>query len=246
MTGLIFGVIAVAWIAYLLPWFISHRDQGYSLGEDEVDRLAASMRLIRNSAAESTDPIDPNLVFSTPLIRDAMRAEAARASKTAATRRRIGLLVHAVLLVAGLIMAIALPVSPWVAIMPAILFVGFLLLCRLSVKIVDQQLEARMNIVNHGWDEKTVAIVAASTLARHEDDELSIELSVPIQGMDSLLSPLPITPATYASKPLMPRSVRTIDLSAPVSKSREPIVATELVAEQEALFEDQYPKAVGE
>lgn len=245
MTGLIFGVIAVAWIAYLLPWFMSHRDQGYSLGEDEVDRLAASMRLIRNSEADVADPIDPNLVFSTPLIRDAMRTEVARAAKTAASRRRIGLLVHLLLLVTGLVLAIVLPVSPWVAILPAILFVGFLLLCRVSVKIVDNQLEARMNIVNHGWDEKTIAIAAATARTLH-DDELSIELSVPIQGLNSLLNPLPITPATYASKPLMPRSVRTIDLSAPVSKPKEPIVVTELVGEQEALFEDQYPKAVGE
>ena len=246
MTGLIFGVIAVCWIAYLLPWFLSHRDQPTMINDDDVDQFAASMRLIRSSEPVIIED-NPDLEFSTPLMRNAMRVEVARAARTAAKRRRVGLLVHLMLLGFGIAAPFALPVSPWVIAAPAAALVLFLILSRASVKIVGRRLDARLAIINHGWDEETVTISIAD-LTDELNNEMSIELSGPIGGLGSLLEPLPVTPATYVSKPLVPRSVRTIDLSAPVAPASVPNVPVTVDAPAARLGEtdDQLPRAVGE
>ena len=66
-----------------------------------------------------------------------------------------------------------------------------------------------------GRTEQTVAI----TVLRDTEDavnETSVDLTAPIEAVASLWDPVPITKPTYVSKPLAPRTVRTIDLSAPV------------------------------
>ena len=59
------------------------------------------------------------------------------------------------------------------------------------------------------------------------DHEHSVELSVPLAGLGSLWDPVPITRPTYVSTPLAPRTVRTIDLSAPTPPAAisAPVVA---------------------
>ena len=52
-------------------------------------------------------------------------------------------------------------------------------------------------------------------------------------GNPDLWSPLPVTKPTYVSKPLAPRTVRTIDLSPPVSPASAPIVPVTADDEQE-------------
>jgi hypothetical protein len=69
------------------------------------------------------------------------------------------------------------------------------------------------------------------------DHEHSIELSVPIVPVGSLWDPIPITRPTYVSKPLASRTVRTIDLSAPVPAASLPVTADPIepiVAESDA------------
>ena len=70
-------------------------------------------------------------------------------------------------------------------------------------------------------------------LGHHEGDlvaedvhEVSVELTGPVESTGSLWDPIPITAPTYVSQPLAPRTVRTIDLSAPVaSGSVVPVTA---------------------
>ena len=73
----------------------------------------------------------------------------------------------------------------------------------------------------------------------------------------ALWEPIPVTPATYVSQPLLPRTVRTIDLSAPVAASA-PVVPTadnpaEAVQEKDAsdehtadIIAEFRPRAIGE
>lgn len=250
MTGLIFGVIAVAWLAYLLPWFLSHRDQGTSIDDDEVDRFAASMRVIRNSPEPVVVDDNPDLEFSTPLMRSALRVEVARAARTAAARRRVGLLVHLGLVLVGVVAAIFLPVPIWIAAVPVALLALFLVASRVSVGVVRRRLDAKLAVVKHGWDEETISLKLPERveLTDEESQELSIELSGPLSGgLGSLLEPIPVTPATYVSKPLLPRSVRTIDLTAPASVPALPVVPGP-VGSSDADDEgpEELPRAVGE
>ena len=63
----------------------------------------------------------------------------------------------------------------------------------------------------------------------------------------SLWDPIPVVEPNYMSKPLMPRTVRTIDLSAPVAPMATPPIAevpVEVVADADASARDQ--RAVGE
>jgi hypothetical protein len=84
-------------------------------------------------------------------------------------------------------------------------------------------LAARAAKIRECPDEETIAIsLSAEDIAEHEH---SIELSIPIVPVGSLWDPVPITRPTYVSKPLASRTVRTIDLSAPVAAASLPVTA---------------------
>ena len=89
-----------------------------------------------------------------------------------------------------------------------------------------------------------------------ESIEISVDLSMPTTT-GALWEPIPVTPATYVSQPLLPRTVRTIDLSAPVA-APAPVVPTadnpaEAVQEKDAsdehtadIIAEFRPRAIGE
>ncbi|MFT3970876.1 MAG: hypothetical protein QM695_11525 [Micropruina sp.] len=128
--------------------------------------------------------------------------------------------------------------------MPAALVLVFLVVARFSVRVMRRDLDARARRVREAGDEKTVAIAVLS-----QDEgaaEASIELSAPISRPGSLWDPIPITAPTYVSKPLAPRTVRTIDLSAPaiVPASGLPVTAEPLPSQIED--DGDQRRAVGE
>ena len=87
-------------------------------------------------------------------------------------------------------------------------------------------------------EDETVALVT--------ETERSVEITGPVSDtLGSLWDPIPVTPTTYVSRPLLPRSVRTIDLSAPVASSELRPVIAERPAERVS-DEDGLPRAVGE
>ena len=93
-------------------------------------------------------------------------------------------------------------------------------------------------------EEETVALSLSEVdAAAHEH---SIELSVPIGGAGSLWDPIPITRPTYVSTPLAPRTVRTIDLAAPVpERPSVPVTADPITPAAAVLEEGERTEEVG-
>lgn len=225
MTGLIFGVVAVACLVYLLPAFLSRRDPVVEQGQGSLDDFARAMIVIRRASDPFDVDNDPDLELSTPLMREAARFEIRRSALTAARRRRIGLLVHLGLVVAGTVSYFVWSLPWWVLLIGPVLLAIWIVVSRWSVVVVNRRLEAITQRVRQAWEEQTVTLQADDSLIDH--NEMSIEISAPIgRTLGSLLDPIPVAPATYVSKPLMPRSVRTIDLSAPIGFSQPPLPIT--------------------
>lgn len=244
LTGVIFGVIAAAWLVYLVPYFLKrHRDPA----ADEVDPAApfsASVTIVRRGTSLATAEAGTAIV-STPLTRRAALYELGQIERQAATRRRRVLLVLVSAMLAVSVPAALGYLQWWAPIIPAGLLAVFLVVARFSVRAMRRDLDDRARRIRACDDERTVAI---EILSEADDPaEASIELSAPITGSGSLWDPIPITAPNYVSKPLAPRTVRTIDLSAPVTaQSGLPVTAEPLPVEPDEGDEQNERRAVGE
>lgn len=253
LAGVIFGAVAVAWIVILVPYFLSRREHDGLIDSDAIDEFANSMRLVRRSGVDVAAAFltDSGAEVSTPLTRSAAHARMARASRIAVRRRRNGLIVHLVLAVGGAVVPFFVPISHWWSALPAGLLVGWLVISRISTVTVGRMLAVHRAELRSGGDEPTVVIQAPSndeTMVLATETERSIELTGPIgESLGSLWDPIPVTPTTYVSRPLLPRSVRTIDLAAPVASSelRVPVTADQPSA-ADSPGQDELPHAVGE
>lgn len=244
MTGVIFGVIAAAWLVYLVPYFLKRQADPST---DEIDPAApfsASVTIVRRGTSLATAD-EGTAIVSTPLTRRAALYELGQIERQAAARRRRVLLVLAVAL-----LGVSVPVATghvlwWAPIIPAGLLLLFLVVARFSVRAMRRDLDARAGRIRECGDEQTVAIAVLS----QDDDasEGSIELTAPVSQPGSLWDPIPITAPTYVSKPLAPRTVRTIDLSAPIAPASDvPVTADPLPVERPEADEDEGRRAVGE
>jgi hypothetical protein len=213
MTGLIFAGIAAAWLMYLVPYFLSHR------GDDGTEESAAeipftpSVTIVR-SGTSLADADPGTATISTPHTRRAELRELHLRDRVAAQRRRRVLIFLLLVQLLVSVLAAFRIGEWWGALIPAGLIGGFLVVARFSVRAMRADLNRRAAAIRECPDEETVAI--SLTEADVADHEHSIELSVPVPRPVSLWDPIPITRPTYVSKPLAPRTVRTIDLSAPV------------------------------
>ena len=90
-----------------------------------------------------------------------------------------------------------------------------------------RDLDARYVAISRGSDEKTVMISRKDAGAEGKDKKAKTK-SKDVEARSGLWDPLPITVPTYVSKPLAPRTVRTIDLSAPdvTSSGRQSLPVT--------------------
>ena len=229
--GLIFGGIVLAWIAFLVPSFVARRDAGDAEVIDPMASFGDAVRYVARSSA-LTLAEQSDVEVSTPLTRRAARAEIKMMSCTAARRRR-NVVLGLVALTAALGAGTSFGVLPWVApVVGGVLLAGFLVLARFSVKSLNARLDARLAELDTDCREDTMSFEVPADLRSGistDSTELSIEISAPIGSMaGNLWDPIPVTVPTYVSKPLVPRTVRTIDLSAPepsVAVSRTPVVA---------------------
>lgn len=242
MTGLIFGVIVIAWLAYLLPWTLNSRSHSPLADEGPFFGLASSMKIIRRGSDPFGDQNDPELELSTPLQRDAARREIRRAARTAARRRRAGLIVHfSAALLGPVVFFVWHTPLLWSVVLPSVLLIGFLALARVSVRTLNRALDEKKAWICGGDQEDTVSVVLPDL--GQGSAELSVELSEPLdEGMRSLWEPIPVTPATYVSKPMLPRSVRTIDLSTPVAPAATPALPPTAEATPPRLMVDEHDK----
>ena len=243
-TGLIFGALAAFWLVYLVPLILNRNENGLLDEVEPGEPFSASVTIVRRGTPLETAE-NGTAVISTPLNRRAALRELADEDRDAARRRLIVLVVLAA--ATSVVGALAgFGVVPWWTLAaPAGLVVAFLVVARFSVAHMRRQLDARARHIRGGdsVDEQTVAI---AVLEEFEQDanELSIEITAPIEHAGSLWDPIPITAPTYVSRPLAPRTVRTIDLTAPVPAVSLPVTA-DLPAGSVTAAEER-PRAVGE
>ena len=226
-TGLIFVAIAIAWLVYLVPLFLHRKDNGLL---DEVEPggpITPAVTIVRRGVpieqalAELAEAkAEAEELASTPLTRRAALAELHTIDRRAALRRSLVLGALGVLTV-GLGAAAALHRVPvWAVGVPVALIAAFVGVARFTVVRMRAELDARAATILEGADEPepTVAIRVAEA-KEAEAPVASVDLAAPTASAASLWDPIPVTVPTYMSKPLAPRTVRTIDLSAPVAGS---------------------------
>lgn len=233
-------MIAVVWLIFLVPWFAG-RNLAVEADEPElVDRLSRPTTFIQRSGFGASEDVEYEL--STPLTRRAERRDIKQLAHSAAVRRRQ---VMGTLLLATLGLGIAAPftaVAWWHAVVPGVLLLAFVAVARMSVRSLNARLDARLAALDECEDEPTIALEIPESLRSgglftdsQDSTELSVELSAPIGRMGALWDPIPVTAPTYLAKPLVPRTVRTIDLSAPeptISVPIAPVVAEALPTDE--------------
>jgi len=247
-TGLIFGAIAVGWLAYLIPWFVTSRREPEIVDDVEpLDRLSSSMTIIRRGTDPLADEPNPNLELTTPFTRSAALREIRRANRVAVMRRRRLMLSLVTLTVVLAVVPVFTSRLPWWSFLVTL---GMVVvshgICRYSVVTLRRTLDERVRALRSGWENDTICFELPVTAP--VSDEMSIELSAPVSMTGSLWDPIPVTAPTYVSKPLVPRTVRTIDLSAP--EPVRPSVPVTAEAPSEAQVEGESDagirRAVGE
>lgn len=217
---LIFGGIALAWVVYFATAF----RRGRNPEQDAAARLAAAVPVFRDHPDGLVVDQDLNPIeLSTPLTRRAELAEIRRIDRTAARRRRYVTLASLGLVLTVVVLAATGYVPWWAVAVPGVVLVALLAFTRLSVRVLRRQLDERFAAVHKGHDEATVAV---GEDAGEKDDKAA---EVEVTTASPLWDPLPITRPTYVSKPLAPRTVRTIDLSAPAS----PVSPTPVTADRD-------------
>ena len=212
-TGLIFGGLVAAWLVYLVPWYLSHRDQT-PIDVEHTLNFTDDAKLLHFS--EDTDTAEPADV-STPLLRAALRRELHVRSQRAARRRsRVLLLLVLSVILLGVTTALGLT-RWWTVAVGGGSLVAWLFASKWSMGLVYRRLDAKLADIELADDEDTIAVALPPALGIDDllaEHEHSIEISGPVPTM-SLWDPIPVTPITYVSRPVTPRTVRTIDLSAP-------------------------------
>ncbi len=219
-TGLIFAGIAIAWLAYLVPHFVRRREGEPELEREAVDPFSDSVRILRHGTAPLLDQDLAEMrefEVSTPVTRRAAVADLRRLERVAASRRRRVLSGLFAILCAVISVASMSWVPWWTVAIPGGLVLLFVVVSRFSVRAMRRDLDARYISISHGGDEKTVMISRKDATAEVKGKKkgLKAKESAAAEGKPGLWDPLPITVPTYVSKPLAPRTVRTIDLSAP-------------------------------
>ena len=241
-TGLIFAGIAIAWLAYLVPHFVRRREGEPDVEHQAVDPFSDSVRILRNGTAPLLDQDLAELrefEVSTPVTRRAAVTDLRRLERVAASRRR-RVLSGLFAILCAVISVCSMSWLPWWTVaVPGGLVLLFVVVSRISVRAMRRDLDARYVAISRGSDEKTI-LISRKDAAGDKDKKAKAKKTKAkdTDGKPGLWDPLPITVPTYVSKPLAPRTVRTIDLSGPdvTSSGRQSVPVTadapaEVVAE---------------
>lgn len=216
---MIFAAIAIAWLAYLVPHFVRRREGEPT--EEDVDpanRFSDSMRIVRHGTAPLLDQDLSEIKtyeVSTPQTRRAAVNDLHRLEKLAAERRRRVLLGLMAVLSASVGLAAVSLIPWWTVAIPGGLLVGFFVAARLSVRVMRRSLDTRFRDIRHGSTEQTVFLSRPEVAKKLAEPAATKKIAPPVAQPGGLWDPVPITMPTYVSKPLAPRTVRTIDLSGP-------------------------------
>ncbi len=239
---MIIAVVAVAWLAFGVPQFLSVPRPVDEEVRDPAEQIGGAVRILRSRGTEAPEPASVPLVgadgeqfaraeISTRFTRRAELARLRQVEVAAVRIRRRAL--FSVVLVALLVVlgCLLLHWSWWFSAGAGALFLLAFGTLRLSVVLVDRELERRITDLRTGNQERTLAIsreelrAAAdapaetrSDASRTSRDVVSVRqpLFDDLPSRDvapSLWEPLPVTAPTYVQRPITARSVRTIDLA---------------------------------
>jgi hypothetical protein len=107
----------------------------------------------------------------------------------------------------------------WSTAIPSGLLLIFVLVARISVRAMRTKLAARYRDIRQGNNESTI-FLSLKDFPKGGADSHSPSGKTDVAAKPGpLWDPIPITMPTYVSKPLAPRTVRTIDLSGPAVAS---------------------------
>jgi len=220
IAGLVVAVLVIGLLAYVL-WALRAGGAVQRLDIEEQDGTTLTTVVVRSSKKEADETDAP---VSTPLLRAAARHKIAMASRRATRRRRLGMVFSLVVCAGAAVAACIVPVVSiwWLAAVPGIL-IAWTVLPRFSVRVVGRHLATLLADVERGNEEPTKLIAADA--ARSAKQEMSVDLTKPVQGMVNGSEPLPVSPPTYVSQPTLPRSVRRVDLSSLGGRGRFPVDA---------------------
>ena len=254
LAGIIITIVVVAGLVFALPWVASLRAPEQDLDGDPTERFSQSARILHQDLSDERDE-DEGVAVSTPLTRRANLHELRMVARQAARRRLI--VVSALLFSALVLTGLALfsVVAWWAPLIPTGLLVVFLGIARFSVVAMHRSLDARAAAIEAGYSEnEDTGVINLIDAESTESVEISVDRSMPTVTSGGLWEPIPVTPATYVSQPLLPRSVRTIDLSAPIPQTAPVVPTADNPAEEAREIEEATvanlaefrPRAVGE
>jgi hypothetical protein len=256
---LIFVAVVVAWLVYLVPHHLASRAPAPAALADLLPpptelttplpgkvsgpgSLTLHKGLPEVAAEPSEETTTANLLddlFDLPVATDLTRRAQRHslnlmARRSACARRRSLLAGTLVALVAlGLFLAgLTGWITPTVAGGALILGLG---LAHWNSVRVERRLDRLRRAIDRPAEEATVALTVDPTLSQEAVGE---DAGLAVTGTAARLSlwdPLPVPVATYLSQPLAPRTIRTIDLAAPVPVPPVPVVTAEGLEETAAV-----------
>ena len=255
LAGILIALVVVAAMAFAMPWVAAQRSPEQELDGDPTERFSQSVRILRQDVLDYR-PDGEECEVSTPMTRRAGLTELGMIARQAARRRLIVMGTLTLALVTLLVTSIV-GVTPWGSLaIPGGLLVAFVAVARFSVVAMHRSLDARAAALERGFEEsEDTVVINLSDDDASESIEISVDLTVP-PSMGALWDPVPVASASYVSQPLLPRTVRTIDLSAPVVASspvvptadrpeEAPVAEADEVTSQATVTEFR-PRAVGE
>lgn len=241
LAGLLIATLLVAGLAFAIPWITSQRTSPEDYAEEPTERFSQSLRIFTGEDADYTDLA----AVSTPLTR---ACEFYRLQMTARQAARRRLVVMAVLATSAVLVAVLAGfgvVGWWVLLIPMALMGVFIGVARFTVVRMHRRMDAYAAELDQGFGDDEDTEVLAVLDEESQSTEFSIDLSAPTDH-GVFWDPVPVTAPTYVQTPLMPRTVRTIDLSAPVVASN-PIVPTADHPDEDVTGASaELPRAMGE
>ena len=215
LAGIVISVLVLAVLAFGLPWLSVHKDDLDVIDGDPAERFSGSMRILREHTANYDD--EPPVEVSTPLTRRAELTELRLRARSAAMRRRRMVTMLGSMTLLCLVLSVFNVVPGWAVAIPVVALGAFLVSARVGMKKMHRMLDEKAAQVKAGYvdSESTSTMKAVEEETSHE---FSVDLTAP-EKTGPLWDPIPVVTPTYVSKPLVPRTVRTIDLSAPVTNT---------------------------
>lgn len=236
---MIYGGIVLLWLCYLVPLALRRYDE--AARTRSVERFSTAMRVL--GSTDVGEPLlrerslHPRARAAAPVGSKPVDVRVQRAAARAAAARRRRVLAGLCILGLGTAAACAAGLAPWWALAaPLGLVLGFLVLARTQVaRARNRSWEGSLSGAGAGQaaatynagdppDEAPTVVLdafdpAGTAVAEQEQLQPQQMVAAPVATTDggSLWDPLPLTLPTYVTKPRATRSVRTIDLGAPVA-----------------------------